>query len=291
MQSMTGYGRASAAADGREITVELKSVNHRFLDINIRLYRSLGFLEDTIRTELQGALSRGHVDVYLQYKNTREDARDVTLNEALASAYKRAFDKAAEVSGLTADIALSHLIAQPDVLTLSEREEDQEAVKALLVEALGKALAELIAMRGAEGERMKSDLLAHAGLLEKIVEKTAALAPGVVTEYRDRLRQRMEELLKEVPLDEARLVNEVAFFADRCAIDEELARLKSHIEQFRDMLSEEQPVGRKLDFIVQEMNREMNTIASKASNKDVTAQAVEGKSEIEKLREQVQNIE
>lgn len=290
MQSMTGYGRRQLNVEGREMTVEIKTVNHRFLDLSFRLPRNLGFLEEVIRKALSSSLKRGHADVLIAYSNTRGDAREVQVDKPLLSAYRHALKIAARRTGAKNDIKLSHYVQFPDVLTVREREEDQQAVAELAGKALALALEDVKAMRSREGEALSRDLAVHLTLLETLAGQIAQRAPAVVKAYRARLEARLAELPLE-PVEPQRLAQEVALFADKCAIDEELFRLASHIAQFRQMLSVQGETGRKLDFLVQEMNREVNTIGSKASDAQITQWVVDAKSEIEKLREQVQNVE
>ncbi len=291
MRSMTGYGRFSASADNRDLTVELKSVNHRFLDVNMRLPRGLAFLEEPIRGGLAKRLNRGHVDVFAQYRNGRDDAREVQINAGLAGQYRQAFAQLSEAVGIAGELALEKLAAFPDVLTLAEREEDQAAVTALCLDALSGALDALTAMREREGSALAVDIAARLDKLSGIVAQMEARAPLMVRDYRDKLTQRIAELLTGQEPDPQRLAQEVALMADRAAIDEELVRLKSHIGQVRECLVSGEPVGRKLDFLVQELNREYNTIGSKASDLLLTKLVLDAKAEVEKLREQVQNIE
>ncbi len=291
ISSMTGYGRGKVARDGREMTVELKSVNHRYLDIGMRLPRHLGFLEDVFRTELSGALSRGHVDVYVGYSNQRADARTVTVDEALLGVYLSASRQAAEHLSLTDDLTLSTALRLPDVTNIQEAEEDREAVAAIAKEATALAVQELKAMRRVEGERLQKDLTQRVEAVLQLAVQVEARAPIVVQEYRAKLDERIAVLLGAVEVDRARLATEIALFADRASIDEEIVRLKSHVAQMRAALSSDEPSGRKLDFIVQEMNREFNTIGSKANDAQLTNAVISGKGEIEKIREQVQNIE
>lgn len=290
MLSMTGYGRCQVEADGREMTVEVKSVNHRFLDISFRLPRPLSFLDDAVRKGIGARLARGHVDVFVNYVNHRQDAREVRVDTGLALAYRAALSELAGAVGCKDDMTVSEFARLPDVLSVEERAEDQQAVRDLFMKALDGALDMLIAMRAQEGESMKRDMLEKAARIEAIRNQIAERAPLVVTEYRDRLHQRIAQLT-EGELDEARLMTEVAIFADRAAIDEELVRLLSHIAQIRATVEMKEPVGRKLDFLVQELNREVNTIGSKASDTTIAQCVVDAKGEIEKLREQVQNIE
>ena len=289
MMSMTGYGRKQHQADGREITLEIKTVNHRFLDVSARLPRALSFAEDAVRKQISEALTRGHADVFLTYTNTREDAREVRVDEALTAQYVTALKKLTEVIGEKGD-AFAFIAAQPDVLTVTTKEEDQEAVSALLRETLADVLGEVRRMRAIEGEALKKDLTLHLDALAALRDEIEKLAPGVPKSYQEKLLARLRDLgVKE--LDEQRLAQEVALMADHCAIDEELSRLRSHISQMRAAMEAEGEVGRRLDFLTQELNREVNTIGSKASDAEITKLVVQAKSEIEKLREQVQNVE
>ena len=290
MHSMTGYGRCQIERDGRTMTVEVKSVNHRFLDISFRLARHLMFLDDAVRKGVSARLARGHVDVFVNYENHREDAREVRVDTALASAYQRAMNELSTVLGTEQSVSLQDYARMPDVLTVQEREEDQDAVRELFEETLSGALDALIAMRAQEGESMKADILDKIACIEEIREAIGLRAPLVVEDYRVRLRERIAAMT-EGEIDEARLLTEIAIFADRAAIDEELVRLLSHTAQIRRTAEMAEPVGRKLDFLVQELNREVNTIGSKAMDAEIAQLVVQAKGEIEKLREQVQNIE
>ena len=290
MKSMTGYGRCHIEEDGREMTVEVKSVNHRFLDISYRLSRALSFLDDAVRKGVGARLARGHVDVFVTYANHRQDAKEVRVDTALAVAYQKAVMELSSALGRDADLPLSDYTRLPDVLTLQEKEEDQQTVRELFERALSGALDGLVAMREQEGERMRADILEKIGNIEALRNGVAERAPLVVAEYRDKLHQRIAALT-EGEIDEARLITEVAIFADRAAIDEELVRLLSHAAAIRETVELAEPVGRKLDFLVQELNREVNTIGSKASDTMIAQAVVNAKGEIEKLREQVQNIE
>ena len=290
MHSMTGYGRCQIDRDGRLITVEVKSVNHRFLDVSFRLPRHLMFLDDAVRKGVAARLARGHVDVFVNYENHREDAREVRVDAALASAYQRAIGELSAALGMEASVTVQEYARMPDVLSVQESAEDQDAVRELFVEALQGALDALISMRAQEGESMKRDILDKIARIEGIREVVAARAPMVVEEYRMTLKERIAAMT-EGEIDEARLLTEIAIFADRAAIDEELVRLLSHTAQIRKTCEMTEPVGRKLDFLVQELNREVNTIGSKAMDAEIAQQVVQAKGEIEKLREQVQNIE
>ncbi|MCL2545246.1 MAG: YicC family protein [Clostridia bacterium] len=289
---MTGYGRKQCLRDGREMTVEVKTVNHRFLDIAFRMPRSLGFLEDPIRKALSARMRRGHADVNVAYRNTRTDARTVSVDAALLCAYQGAFDRIHAIVGVGAQAGLSpaDYARLPDVLVISEQEEDRDAVIALLEETLHAACDEMCAMRRREGEALREDMLEKLAAIEAGAAEIAERAPLVVRAYQEKLQARLAELL-DAPVDPQRLAQEVALFADRCAIDEELVRLASHIEQMRAAFSGEESAGRRLDFLIQELNREINTIGSKASDLAVTTRVVDVKGHIEKLREQAQNIE
>lgn len=290
MHSMTGYGRCQIERDGRTMTVEVKSVNHRFLDVSFRLARHLMFLDDAVRKGVSARLARGHVDVFVNYENHREDAREVRVDTALAAAYQRAMNELSAALGVEANVSLQEFARMPDVLTVQESAEDQDAVRALFEETLSGALDALILMRAQEGESMKRDILDKISRIEEIREAVSVRAPLVVDDYRVKLKERIAAMT-EGEVDEARLLTEIAIFADRAAIDEELVRLLSHTAQIRKTAELAEPVGRKLDFLVQELNREVNTIGSKAMDAEIAQYVVQAKGEIEKLREQVQNIE
>ena len=291
ISSMTGFGRATVASDGREITIELKSVNHRYLDLAFRMPRHIGFIEDVLRQLLTGQLSRGHVDIFVNYRNTRTDARAVVIDEALMGAYLSAARKAAAQYELRDDITLSAAMRFPDVTDVIEAEEARDAVAALAREAALRAVTAMKRMRAGEGERLCNDLLNRVTTVESIAGKIDVRAPFVVEEYRTKLSERIESMLGGVEVDRTRLATEVALFADKASINEELVRLASHITEMRKVLGADEAAGRRLDFIVQEMNREFNTIGSKANDAEITSLVIAGKGEIEKIREQVQNIE
>ena len=291
MKSMTGYGKGVVSREGRELTVELKSVNHRFLDVSIRLPRVLSCIEDTLRTTIASRLSRGHVDVFVNYRNTRSDAKTVRVDETLLSAYVAAARTANEALNLRDDLTLSNVLRLPDVTEIVPSDEDADELIALAKDAAELALDGLVEMRVAEGARLKTALLSGVNAMDAFREEILARAPFVAEEYRKKLNERIEAVLSDAEIDRARLATEVALFADRCCIDEELVRLKSHIAQFRAYLEASEPVGRNMDFIVQEMNRECNTIGSKANDAALTKSVLACKAEIEKLREQIQNVE
>ena len=289
MLSMTGYGRATCETDGRQLTIELKSVNHRFLDLSFRMPRNLMFLEDDARKAIAEKLARGHVDVFMTYRNLRSDARTVQVDRALFDAYAQALDTLAN-GGLRDDRSLMSVARMPDVMIVTEAEEDQDAVRALMLETMVQALVQLLAMRRREGASMAEDLGRKVDAIEEMTRKIEARYPETVEEYTRRLRASIEELIGQ-NVDETRLLTEVAVMADRSAIAEETVRLHSHIQQLRETFQREEPIGRRLDFLVQELNREVNTISSKSQDVPITRLAVECKAEIEKLREQLQNVE
>lgn len=289
--SMTGFGRANVLFDGRELTMELKSVNHRYLDLSFRMPRHISFIEDEIRRLLAERLTRGHVDVYITYRNTRNDARTAVFDASLLKAYIDAANQCAEQFGLRNDLTATSALRLPDVMDVVEAEEDREALIKLADDALEKACTELIEMRRVEGERLCADLLSRLDTVLDLRERIKDRAPLVVEDYRNKLTERIASVLESAEVDTARLATEIAIFADKANIDEELVRLASHVAAARELLENGNAVGRKMDFIVQEMNREFNTIGSKANDKDITALVIEGKAEIEKIREQVQNLE
>ena len=289
MLSMTGYGRAMKEIDGRQLTIELKSVNHRFLDLNFRMPRNLMFLEDAARKTIGARLARGHVDVFMTYRNMRSDARIVQADKGLFDAYASALNNLVDES-IRDDRSLMAIARMPDVLIVTEAEEDQDALRQLLVQTMNEALDQLLAMRSREGAEMKKDLAYRIGRIEEMTVEIEKRYPDTVAEYTARLRASIEELIgREV--EESRLLTEVAVMADRSAIAEETVRLHAHIAQLRECMEQNEPVGRRIDFLVQELNREVNTISSKSQDVPITRLVVSMKAEIEKLREQLQNIE
>ncbi|HOQ07976.1 MAG TPA: YicC family protein [Clostridiales bacterium] len=291
VRSMTGFGRGEASRDGKEFTVEIKTVNHRYFDIFVKMPRQISFLEERVREFVGKAVSRGKIDIYITYTDYGSDSRQVTIDEPLAQAYLSALEQLRDRFSLADDISVSLLSRCPEVLKVEQVEEDAEQLWEILRTALDGAVASLIRMREIEGEAMKKALLERADAVEDMIAKIEARAPEVPKEYKAKLTERIIELLGQQTVDESRIAMEVALFADRCSIDEELVRLRSHFVQMRQILGMDQPVGRKLDFLVQEMNREINTIGSKANDLEITRYVVDVKSEIEKIREQVQNIE
>ena len=291
MFSMTGYGKGEYKEGGIELTVEIKTVNNRYLDVSVKSPKSFNAYEETVRSLVRGSLSRGHADVFVGFNDRREQAGRLTVDENAARAYVQAAERLKELfPGIADDLTLTALLRGADVIRTEEDAADDEQVLAALTAALSAALEKLNAMRAREGEKLAADMLARMDTIETLVGEIAARAPCVAENYRAKLFERMREVLADAPVDEARLLSEAAVFADKCNIDEELTRLRSHISQFRAVCREER-VGRKLDFLVQEFNREANTICSKSNDLAVTNAALALKNEIEKIREQVQNIE
>jgi len=288
---MTGFGRGEYQENGKRVSIEIKTVNHRYMDVFVKFPRMLAFLEDKVRDLISKNISRGKIDVFISYEDSGEDSKTVVVDEALAGAYLKALNTLGGKFDLRDDVTVSMLSKFPDVLRVEKVEEDEGELIRIVLTAVEKALDSLLKMRSVEGVALKTSLLEKLNNISMTVKEIEERAPGVVIDYKDRLNNRLKELLEQQAVDENRIATEVAIFADRCSVDEELVRLKSHITQFKDTLDLEIPIGRKLDFIVQEMNREINTIGSKANDVNITKYVVEVKSEIEKLREQVQNIE
>ena len=291
MRSMTGYGTAETLYAGKKITVEIKSVNSRYSDISVKMPRLYSFLEAPVKKEVTKYTSRGKIDVYINIDSSEDETKAVNVNVSLAKAYKEAIGKIAgetETSGEVNAITLARL---PDVLTIDSEDEDAEEMTRVVLEALEEAGKIYTAMREDEGYNMLLVLTEHLNVIESIVNIIEEHAPEIVTNYRMKIEARMKEIMGNVPYDESRLLTEVALFADKVNVDEEIARLKSHIDQMREMFKATEPIGRKMDFLIQEMNREINTTGSKCNNLSIARNVIDVKAEIEKLREQVQNIE
>ena len=289
--SMTGYGSAKGSVEGQEITVELKSVNNRYLDCSVRLPRNFLFAEDTVKQAVSAGVSRGKVDVFVSAQTSQDSGTVVSVNEELARGYRDAVARIAETLGLESGLNAFSLARFPDVLTVERRELDKDKAAAALSEITAKAVEEFNAMREREGERLRRDMLGKLETIEGLVSVVEERSPQTVKEYRERLEARLRDILADRSLDEQRVITEAAIFADRTAVDEETVRLRSHIAQFRTMLEEGSPIGRKMDFLVQEFNRESNTIGSKCSDASLAKVVVDLKAEIEKSREQLQNVE
>ncbi|MFR2838947.1 MAG: YicC/YloC family endoribonuclease [Zhenhengia sp.] len=291
IKSMTGYGRYEIEEKERKVNVEISTVNHRYCDLSIRMPKALTHLEDEIRKCIKQFIARGKVEVSIYITSMSADDVEVVVNEPACTAYIEALRKIGAKLGLNDNIGMAEVMRLNDVITIQKKQADLEVIWPMIDQALRQALTQLVAMREKEGMILKKDLLEKADNMLRLVGELEHLSVEVVNTYKLKLEERISRLLEEIPVDETRLAMEVALFEDRAAIDEELTRLKSHVGQLKMILEEESSIGRKLDFLMQEMNREANTIASKAGDYTITSYAVELKSEIEKIREQIQNIE
>jgi len=288
---MTGFGRGNCEKDGKSFTIEIKSVNHRYFETNIRMPRVLIAFEDKIRKIIGDKVKRGKIDVFVTQGNYDKEDAYANLNEKLAESYIECFRVLKDKYNLEGDVSVSQIARLPEVITLKQKEEDISETFEQIEESLNEALEALLFMREREGEKLLEDVIIKCDLIKGLVEKVKERSPFVFEEYKGKLTQRLSALHKEVEFDESRVAMEVAIFADKVGIDEEIVRLNSHIEQMRETLIINEPIGRKLDFIIQEMNRETNTIASKANDLEILNTVINMKSEIEKIREQIQNIE
>ncbi|MCL2408020.1 MAG: YicC family protein [Oscillospiraceae bacterium] len=291
IKSMTGYGGAKRESGKIEISVELKSVNNRYLDCTIKLPRMFISFEDALKSAVQRHISRGKVDVFITIDSSKAADIEIVVNRPLVAAYLTALDEMADEFNMAGGIEAYELARFPDVLRAEKREADTDALLSDVGRTLEEALVGFNAMRTREGEKLKNDITARLAEIERLTAMAEECSPRSVAEYRNKLETRMQEVLENTEIDEARILTEAAVFADRVAINEELVRLKSHIAQLREMLESEEPVGRKMDFLVQEFNREANTIGSKGNDAEMARIIVNLKSEIEKIREQAQNIE
>ena len=291
IKSMTGFGRGHKVLNGRDITVEIRSVNHRYYEFSSRLPRSLNYVEERLKSLLQGRISRGKVEVSVLLNNVEAADEKITINRDVVREYIEALRSVKEEFGLTDDLALSNVLRIPDAFTVVKTETDEEQLWEDIKSTAEEALEHFISMRENEGARMKQDVLSRLAKIEEWVGVVETRSPQVVEDYRKRLYDKMCELLSSSNIDENRILLEAGIFSEKTAVDEETVRLRSHIAQFRSMLESGEPVGRKLDFLVQEMNRETNTIGSKVQDIEVTRIVVDLKGEIEKIREQIQNIE
>lgn len=288
---MTGFGRAEAVLNGRSITVEIRSVNHRYYEFSCRLPRSMNFAEEKIKSFLYGKISRGKVEVSVLVQNVAAISEKITVNKEVISEYITALREIKDEMDLTDNLSLSDVMRIPDAFTVVKAETDEEQLWDELRSVLGAALDNFVRMRETEGAKMRADILSRLEVIEKNVSVVEERSPKIVEDYRKRLYDRMCEVLEGRNIDEGRILLEAGIFSEKTAVDEETVRLRSHISQLRGMVESDEPIGRKLDFLVQEMNRETNTIGSKVQDIEVTKIVVDQKSEIEKIREQIQNIE
>ncbi len=291
IKSMTGYGRAQALRNGRDITVELRSVNNRYLDCSVKLPRIYGFAEDAVKARIKKTVSRGKLDVFITVQNAGETQVAVTVNRPLLEGYLAALREISEDYGVINDVTVMSLSRLPDVLTVQKQEEDEEEIQTDLLAVLEEALTRYDNMRATEGLALEQDLRSHMAAILDLVSEVEVRSPATVTEYRTKLERRMQEVLESTTIDESRILTEAAIFADKVAVDEETVRLRSHLSQLDSMLTGGGAIGRKLDFLLQELNREANTIGSKCSAVETARIVVEIKAELEKIREQTQNIE
>lgn len=291
LRSMTGYGRAQKILNGRDILVEIRSVNHRYYEYTSRIPRAYGYIDEKLKALLKTAVSRGKTEVSVTINNIEGRDTVIAVNKGIAEGYVTALREVGGELGLTDDISLSKLIKLPDVFNIQKAADDEDQIWEDVYQTASEALERFVKMREVEGEKLKADVIEKAGCILADVAKVEELSPKTVENYRNRLSQKLAEVLEGRDIDEQRILTEAAVFAEKIAVDEETVRLRSHISQLKGMLDADESVGRKLDFIVQEMNREVNTIGSKAQDLDITKLVVDMKAEIEKIREQIQNIE
>ncbi|MFR3783843.1 MAG: YicC/YloC family endoribonuclease [Clostridia bacterium] len=290
IKSMTGYGRAKLSKDDREYQIEIKSVNHRYLDISVRIPKQLSYLEETIKKEIAKKVKRGKIDVFVTFENNSLEGKEIKINTELAKAYIDELKKLVEKENILSDIQVTEISKYPDVLNIQSSQDDEKITEEVL-ETITIATDNLVQMRETEGNKISEDLLKRLNIINKKVEEIAKLSTGLIEEYVVKLEERINEILKNQEIDKTRLAQEVVIYADKCSIEEEVTRLNSHISQFKNLLNSNEAIGKKLDFIIQEMNRETNTIGSKANNLEITNGVIDIKTEIENIREQVQNIE
>ena len=291
IKSMTGYGKSEQTIDSLNVTVEIKSVNHRYFEFSARVPREYGFLEEKLKKYCNSLITRGKVECYVSVEDLEEREMEVNVNETLAAGYVKALKELSERFGLKDDISAVTLSRYPDVITLHKASEDEERIWNAVKTVAETAVSKFIEMRETEGSKLRGDILSRADYIIECVEFIEGRSPETVREYNEKLKQRMKELLGDAAVDEQRLLNEAAIYADKIAVDEGTVRLRSHISQLREFMNSSEAIGRKLDFLVQEINREANTIGSKAQDVDIAKKVIAIKAEVEKIREQVQNIE
>lgn len=291
IKSMTGYGRSQMILNGRDILVEIRSLNHRYYEYNSRIPRSYNYIDEKLKVLLKSKISRGKVDVSVSINNIEGRDTEVAINKGVAEGYINALRGVADELCVADDLTLSNLIRLPDVFIVQKAVDDEDEVWADVAKVADEALARFVAMRETEGEKMRNDVLRKSDFILDMVAKVEELSPQTVENYRERLYKKLSEVLEDKDIDQQRIVTEAAIFSEKIAVDEETVRLRSHISQFRELVNSDESIGRKLDFIVQEMNREVNTIGSKAQDLNITRIVVDMKAELEKIREQIQNIE
>ena len=291
MKSMTGFGRSKLEENSREYIVEIKSVNHKYSDISIKLPRNIMCFEEKIKKIISSNISRGKVDVFITFNNYSNEGKAVAINKELAKNYISELKELANENGLDDKIRVTEITKMPDVLQLKIEDDDSEVIWQELEKCVNQAVSNFVEMREIEGERIKQDLSIRINTVEDLVNRIFSNTTGLIEEYVVKLRERIKEILQTDVVDEARLAQEIVIYADKCSIEEELTRLRSHIAQFRNLLESKESVGKKIDFLIQEMNRETNTIASKSVKLEITNLAIEIKTVMEDIREQIQNIE
>lgn len=290
IKSMTGYGKGNISKNLRNYQVEIKSVNHRYLDISVKMPRVLSYLEEDVKKVISSKVKRGKIDVFITFENSSTEGKEIKINNEIAKMYINQLKQLAEEENILANIEVTEISKYPDVLSVQNTQDDEQ-IKKELIEATTIATDKLVQMRQVEGSKMAEDLLKRIEKINQKIEKISELSTGLIEEYVVKLENRIKEILKNQEIDESRLAQEVVIYADKCSIEEEVTRLKSHISQFKELINSDDAVGKKLDFIIQEMNRETNTIGSKANNLEITNGVIDIKTEIENIREQVQNIE
>ncbi len=290
IKSMTGYGKGTLTKNQKEYQVEIKSVNHRYLDISVKMPKVLSYLEETVKKEIATKVKRGKIDVFITFQNNMAEGKEIKINTEIAKIYIDELKKLAKQEEISANIEVTEISKFPDVLTIQNNQED-ETIKLELLETLRQAIDDLVQMRTIEGKKIAEDLLTRIKEIQGTVKEISSLSTGLIEEYVVKLEGRIKEILKNQEIDQARLAQEVVIYADKCSVEEEVTRLESHISQFEKLLNSEGAIGKKLDFIIQEMNRETNTIGSKANNLEITNDVIDVKTELENIREQIQNIE
>ena len=290
IKSMTGFGKSEYSANLREYQMEIKSVNHRYLDISVKMPRSISYLEEDVKKQIATSIKRGKVDVYITFENNSDEGRNIKINTEIAKLYIKELRKLAEDENLLANIEVTDISKFPDVLTIKNDQND-EIIRNEIMQLAKESSNNLLKMREVEGEKIAKDFLTRIDSIENKTLEISELSTGLIEEYVVKLESRVKELLKTDDIDKQRLAQEVVLYADKCSVEEEITRLKSHIAQFRSLIQSEEPVGKRLDFLIQEMNRETNTIGSKANNLEITNKVIDLKTELENIREQVQNIE
>ena len=290
IKSMTGYGKSNLSINSREYQVEIKTVNHKYIDTNIRMPRTISYLEEDIRKLIISKLKRGKIDIFITFENYSKDGNDIRINTELAKVYISNLRKLAKDENLSSNIDVTEITKMPDVLTIKNNF-DEKQIKEELLQVVEDAINQVINMRQNEGKRISEDILAKISQVEEKKDEIFTLSTGLIDEYVVKLEARIKEILRTEELDKSRLMQEVVIYADKCSVDEEITRLNSHIEQLRNLIESEEPSGKKMDFLIQEMNRETNTIGSKANNLEITNRVVDIKTILEDIREQIQNIE